>query len=257
MHGEGFAIALALTAWAGCGVEAPAPSVAAAPAPVTRPAPTPDPPSAAAPAALPGPADPKRFPAPFTIEPEAQLGTIEFVADGDTMRIALADRTVMVRLLGVNTPEKKSKYRDAEPWGARISDLARTAWLGKQVTLIADLNATDLYDRVLGYVALDGQDLGEWLLEHGYARVFEPQVHPRRSHYLKLLAIARHDAVGMWEAASAPVAGGGVIGNRLSKVMHAPGCDYLPAERNRVPLDSQAAAAKAGYRPHSCLPSRR
>ncbi len=285
-------VALAALTLGGCG-ESPAPTVprpaprptpvskaasivAPMPAPAAAPSATPGAAPAAAPASapapvvarpvhtgLPGPPDTKRFPAPFTTEPAPMAGTIDFVADGDTVRITLAARSVMVRLLGVNTPEKKSKYRRAEPWGAKVAGIARAAWLGKRVELIADLNATDKYDRVLGYVTLDGKDLGEWLLQQGYARIFAPAAHPRRVHYFKLQALARDAGVGLWGGTPATASGRGgvggvggavsVVGNRQSKVMHAPDCASLPSERNRVPLASRAAAEAAGYRAHRCL----
>lgn len=242
----------ALLLW-GCGGPAPTPAAPppAAAAPTTEPsaqaaAPAPAP---AAPAAQPGTSP--RFPAPFTTEPAAVEATVVFVADGDTVRLKLAGGEVMVRLLGVNTPEKRSKYREPEPWGAEVAELARARWLGKTVQLTADLTKTDKYDRVLGYVALEGTDLGAWLLERGYARVFQPAAHPRRAHYLKLQAAARAAGVGVW--GGPPAEADGVIGNRHSKVVHAPDCDYLPSERNRVPLASRDEAERAGYRPHSCL----
>lgn len=44
------------------------------------------------------------------------------------------------------------------------------------------------------------------------------------------------------------------IGNQSSKVFHAPSCNSLPAEKNRVYFDSYEAAKKEGYHPCSrCL----
>lgn len=44
------------------------------------------------------------------------------------------------------------------------------------------------------------------------------------------------------------------IGNGNSRILHAPTCDGLPSERNRVCFDSFAEALAAGYTPHSeCL----
>lgn len=45
------------------------------------------------------------------------------------------------------------------------------------------------------------------------------------------------------------------IGNRNSKVFHLETCPNLPAEHNRVPLESREAAIAAGYRPcGNCMP---
>jgi len=45
------------------------------------------------------------------------------------------------------------------------------------------------------------------------------------------------------------------IGNRISKVYHAPNCPGLPKPANRVYFRSRAEAEQAGYRPHrACVP---
>jgi len=56
------------------------------------------------------------------------------------------------------------------------------------------------------------------------------------------------------EQPSEPAIAGPVIGNRSSRVFHAPGCSGLPAPKRRVAFPSAAAAARAGFRPHACLP---
>lgn len=44
------------------------------------------------------------------------------------------------------------------------------------------------------------------------------------------------------------------IGNRNSLILHAPGCEYLPSQRNQVIFDSYQEAIDAGYTPHyDCL----
>ncbi len=50
--------------------------------------------------------------------------------------------------------------------------------------------------------------------------------------------------------AAAPARKGEVVGNRTSKVYHAPGCASLPAKERRVSFESAAEAEKAGYRKH-------
>ena len=39
------------------------------------------------------------------------------------------------------------------------------------------------------------------------------------------------------------------IGNKNSKTLHAPGCDSLPSEKNRIYFDSYKEAIEAGYKP--------
>ncbi|MCS7209661.1 MAG: MBL fold metallo-hydrolase [Fimbriimonadales bacterium] len=44
-----------------------------------------------------------------------------------------------------------------------------------------------------------------------------------------------------------------VIGNRKSRVYHAPDCTQLPKPENRVRFRSAQEAERAGYRPHKCI----
>jgi len=55
---------------------------------------------------------------------------------------------------------------------------------------------------------------------------------------------------------SRPATEGEVIGNRQSRIYHAPECGALPAETNRVPFPSAARAEAAGYRPHAACVER-
>ena len=52
-------------------------------------------------------------------------------------------------------------------------------------------------------------------------------------------------------AAAVPAGEGQIIGNKNSKVYHAPDCGSLPNEENRVYFASAAEAEAAGYRAHS------
>ncbi|MFN4032212.1 MAG: MBL fold metallo-hydrolase [Fimbriimonadales bacterium] len=56
------------------------------------------------------------------------------------------------------------------------------------------------------------------------------------------------------KASGAPRARAGVvIGNRNSRVYHAPDCARLPQPANRVQFRSAAEAERTGYRPHTCV----
>lgn len=178
-------------------------------------------------------------------------GRVAWVADGDTLDIELPSGKVRVRILGVDTPEKKTEHTEAEPWGPEVGAIVERRLRGAEVELIADLSKRDAYDRVLGYVSHDGNDVGAWLLSQGYAKVFWIADHPRRARYLALQGAARDAKRGLW---GGPPAAPTFIGNRRTHLLHAPHCRWLPAEANRVAFESRDAATREGYTPHrECL----
>ena len=75
------------------------------------------------------------------------------VVDGDTIAVAFGAHTENVRLIGIDTPETKHPTKPVECFGPEAS--AHTAELlppGTPVDLERDVEARDVYDRLLAYV---------------------------------------------------------------------------------------------------------
>ncbi len=69
---------------------------------------------------------------------------------------------------------------------------------------------------------------------------------------LQVFTARKSPAVPAPPASASPTTG--FIGNRISKVYHAPDCKGLPKPENRVHFRTRAEAEQAGYRPHhACL----
>ncbi|WP_163537288.1 S-layer homology domain-containing protein [Gracilibacillus sp. YIM 98692] len=106
------------------------------------------------------------------------LATVTDVVDGDTIRINLNGKEETVRLLLVDTPETVHPTLPEQPYGAEASVFAKeTLSVGKQIQLEYDGPERDHYDRLLGYIWVDGQMFNEMLLEKGlarYAYVYDP-----------------------------------------------------------------------------------
>lgn len=87
--------------------------------------------------------------------------------NGDTLEI----RDRRIRLLGVDAPEHGLICQDATgegwPCGAQAR-LALTDFLGTHA-VFCQIAGRDRYDRDLGHCALEGADLGDWLVHHGWA----------------------------------------------------------------------------------------
>lgn len=105
--------------------------------------------------------------------------TISRVVDGDTVIVTLADGTEKrIRLLLIDTPESVHPNGEIEKFGPEASDYAKKYLSkGMKVTLERGNPERDNYDRLLGYIWVDGVNFNQHMIEEGYARVayvFEP-----------------------------------------------------------------------------------
>ncbi len=128
--------------------------------------------------------------------------TVERVVDGDTIEVLIGSRQETVRLIGIDTPESVAPTRPVQCFGKEAS-LHLEAMLpsGTEITLIRDVEARDVYQRLLGYVVRshDGLFVNLELVEAGFAAVLN---YPPNDHYAGVLARAEADAVaagrGLW-----------------------------------------------------------
>ncbi len=95
-----------------------------------------------------------------------RAATVDSVTDGDTIRLSDGTR---VRLVQIDTPEVRDR---PQCWGEEASAALRDRLPGgTRVALAADPNLDDVdqHDRLLRYVALDGEVLNTWLVLEGHA----------------------------------------------------------------------------------------
>lgn len=120
-------------------------------------------------------------PTPTTPSPttDGETVVVSRVIDGDTVVLANGDR---VRLLGMDAPERGECHFGTAT--QRMRELVE----GKEVVLDRDGNGTDRYERLLGYIDVDGVDAGYTLIEEGLANArYDSQDgyghHTRQSEY--------------------------------------------------------------------------
>ena len=123
---------------------------------------------------------------------EMRACTVTRIVDGDTIDCAPVGR---IRLLGVDTPE-----RGQEPFGAMATQaLAALIPEGGEVSVEADVEDRDQYDRALRYVWVDGRLVNWALVRGGYAVVL---TYPPNVQYVDWLRAAQdaaqEDEVGLW-----------------------------------------------------------
>jgi micrococcal nuclease len=141
-----------------------------------------------------------------TLRSGVQYGPYEVVraVDGDTIRVDRDGEEIVVRLIGIDTPESVAPDRPVECYGPEAS--ARTAELvsGARVWLEYDevSGFTDKYDRTLAYVWLTPDTmLNEELVREGFA---EQYTYAEGFRHQRLLERAEREArssrAGLWSA---------------------------------------------------------
>ena len=132
----------------------------------------------------------------------APNATVERVVDGDTIDVLIGGRQETVRLLGIDTPESVAPTRPVQCFGKEASlHLEAVLPAGTEITLVRDVEARDVYQRLLAYVVRshDGLFVNLELVAAGFAAVLN---YPPNDHYAGVLARAEEDAVaagsGLW-----------------------------------------------------------
>lgn len=90
--------------------------------------------------------------------------TVTRIVDGDTL--VACDKKV--RLLGINTPEKKEKYSD------EAEAFLQERVLNKTVSLLFGKEKTDRYNRTLAYVLIDNENVNLEIVKNGFANPYFP-----------------------------------------------------------------------------------
>ncbi len=108
------------------------------------------------------------------------------VIDGDTIETELGK----IRLLGINTPEKKQDYyQEAKDFLGQYT--------GKQVEI--ETHGEDKYKRILGYVFYNEKFLNKEMLERGLGSLY---VYGKDEHFKELEKAeqsARKNEIGIWK----------------------------------------------------------
>ena len=139
----------------------------------------------------------------------ALMGTVSWVHDGDTIEIENFGR---VRLVGIDSPERKDSPRDAflikqGVSATRQRQIYREAKAfnirhvkGQEVALSPGNPSRDRYGRLLAYVYLpDGRLLNRLLLEQGLAVVYRKFTFRMKTDFLAAEEQARRAGIDLWE----------------------------------------------------------
>jgi micrococcal nuclease len=135
------------------------------------------------------------------------------VVDGDTVDIIQNSERDTVRILGIDTPEVRGENIPAEYFlentsrnreclieiGEKASNLAREQVEGENVEVVTDPQSDrrGSYGRLLAYIEYKNTDLGQEMLEKGYARVYNSSF-SRIEEYRAIERESREKGKGIW-----------------------------------------------------------
>lgn len=156
----------------------------------------------------PAPAGATPSPAPSPSRSPVTLATPEVpgsparvvrVIDGDTVEVVFRGRVLVVRLIGIDTPETVAPGQAVMCYGPEATRFTRSRLEGRWVHLELDVERVDRYGRTLAYVWVDGELFNEVLVARGYASVstFPPNVR-YAERFVDAQRRAREAGRGFW-----------------------------------------------------------
>lgn len=122
------------------------------------------------------------------------VGVVSHVTDGDSLwvRPTNGGPPVQVRIQGVDAPEI------CQAFGTQARDALAARVLHRTVRVTT--RARDVYQRSVGNVSLEGQDVGAWMVAGGFA--WSARYRSRTGPYAREEAQARQGRVGLWSTAA-------------------------------------------------------
>lgn len=136
----------------------------------------------------------------FPSHADTLTGKVVSVADGDTITVLSGTTPHKIRLMGIDAPEKKQAF------GNKSKEYLAKAIAGQQVTV--DYNKRDRYQRIIGKVIYQGQDMNLRQVQLGMAwhyKAYEREQDVEdRSKYAQAEYLAQRDRLGLWAEKAVP-----------------------------------------------------
>ncbi|MEK6859397.1 MAG: thermonuclease family protein [Nanoarchaeota archaeon] len=123
------------------------------------------------------------------------------VVDGDTIHVNINGEDETIRLLGVNTPEKK------KPYYQEAKDFLINEIENKSIELLRDKENIDKYERKLRYVFYNERLIDVEILEKGLATSFMLLDLKYKDKLINAEKFAQQNEIGLWEKSSDECAG--------------------------------------------------
>ena len=114
------------------------------------------------------------------------------VIDGDTIETNVNGEIWTIRMLGINTPEKKMPFSNEGK--ALLSQ-----FVNKSIVLLRDIEDIDKYNRKLRYVFYNNRFLNREILEQGFANSYYTTGIEYQQELLSAETKARISELGIWQ----------------------------------------------------------
>lgn len=124
-------------------------------------------------------------------------GRPEYIADADTIWMRCKGKRIKVRLAQIDAPEASHRThakRHGQPYGAKATKALRRLISWHKVRI--EWDEVDQYGRVVGEVYLGETHINAWLVENGYAWVYNNYVTDKSLYTLQNRA--KKNRVGLW-----------------------------------------------------------
>lgn len=132
---------------------------------------------------------------------EREKASATRIVDGDTIHVNINGEDEIIRLLGVNTPEKK------KPYYSDAKDFLINEIENKSIELLRDKEDTDKYDRKLRYIFYNERLINVEILEKGLATSFMLSDLKYKYKLSNAEEFAQKNEIGLWEKSSDECAG--------------------------------------------------
>ena len=195
---------------------------------------------------------------PFISHAQSSIqGKVVRVADGDTITVLQNSKQYIIRLYGIDTPEKKQDF------GQKAKKFTSSMVFKQHVKVV--VYNTGKYGRTIGVVYIGQKCLNEELVKNGLAWIYKRYCSESFcNHWLKLEQDARANKLGLWtydnpippwdfrrgkSNKSKDKIPGEYHGNVSSKVFHESDCKYFNCKKCTKIFQDRESAIKSGYRP--------
>lgn len=128
-----------------------------------------------------------------------EIGFVNRIVDGDTVKVQMNDSLATVRIIGIDTPETVHPNKPVECFGKEAAAFLRGLIDQKSILLIFEPdNDEDYYGRKLRYIEVDNEDIGLKMISEGYAFSYKKYPHIRKATYDLAEQSAMKNSVGLW-----------------------------------------------------------